>query len=320
MLSNDDRKRVDAVVRAMLAMQRRAWEQGFAGQALLELGESDLVVLLAKDAVVNQADDGRLGLNGDLVPVADPAANGEPVLFAARVTNDQALAEAAKRMAAYLLERAPRSADGTIYHNLGESRHWIDSLSMSPPFLAVAGHPAEAVRQVEGLRRALWNPEAHLFHHIWDEAAQRFERAAHWGGGNGWAAAGMARVIAALPASMADDKLRLAGYLQETLDGCLVWLRPDDFFHDVLDDPTTFVETNAGQMLASAIYRSVAGGWLDQRYLDAAEGMRQAAVAKVDRFGIVQGACSAPRFDRPGTSVEAQAFHILMEVTRAAVN
>jgi rhamnogalacturonyl hydrolase YesR len=320
MLSDDDRQRVYTVVRAMLAMQRRAWEQGVAGQALLELGESDLVVLLAKDAVVNQAEDGRLGLNGDLVPVADPAANGEPVLFAARVTGDPDLAEAARRMAAYLLEQAPRGADGTIYHNLGASRHWIDSLSMSPPFLAVAGYPAEAVRQVEGLRRALWNPEACLFRHIWDEAAQRFERPAHWSGGNGWAAAGLARVIAALPASMADDQRRLACYLREMLDGCLVWLRPDGLFHDVLDDPATFVETNAGQMLASAIYRSVAGGWLDHRYLAAAERMRQASVAKVDRFGIVHGACSTPRFDRPGTSVEAQAFHILMEVTRAAVN
>src|SRR5512144_1352394 len=67
---------------AMLAMQRRAWEQGVASQALLELGERDLVVLFAKDAIVNQAKDGRLGLNGDRGPVCDPASNGEPVLFA----------------------------------------------------------------------------------------------------------------------------------------------------------------------------------------------------------------------------------------------
>lgn len=72
----EDRKRVDRVVRAMLAMQRRAWEQGVAAQALLELSETNLVVLLARDAVVNQAEDGRLGLNGDRDPVTDTAANG----------------------------------------------------------------------------------------------------------------------------------------------------------------------------------------------------------------------------------------------------
>ena len=40
------------VIQAMLAMQRRAWEQGVAAQALLELGETDLVILLARDAIV----------------------------------------------------------------------------------------------------------------------------------------------------------------------------------------------------------------------------------------------------------------------------
>ena len=54
---------VPKVRTAMLAMQRRAWEQGTAAQALLEWGDIDLVVLLAKDALVNQAKDGRLGLN-----------------------------------------------------------------------------------------------------------------------------------------------------------------------------------------------------------------------------------------------------------------
>jgi len=43
-------------------MQRRAWEQGVAAQALLEMGEHELAVLLAKDAVVNRLKDGRLGL------------------------------------------------------------------------------------------------------------------------------------------------------------------------------------------------------------------------------------------------------------------
>ncbi len=39
------------VINAMMVSQRRTWEQGVASQALLELGEKDLVVLMAKDAV-----------------------------------------------------------------------------------------------------------------------------------------------------------------------------------------------------------------------------------------------------------------------------
>jgi len=41
--------------------------------------------------------------------------------------------------------------------------------------------------------------------------------------------------------------------------------------------------------------------------------MRKAAHGKIDKFGVVQDACGSPRFDRPGTSTEAQAFFLMME-------
>ena len=190
---------VPKVQKAMLAMQRRAWEQGVAAQALLEQGETDLVVLFAKDALVNQAKDGRLGLNGDKGPVTDPASNGEPVLAAYRATGDPAFKAAADRMLEFLLHEAQRTPKGLIYHNHDEHRIWVDSFYMAPPFLAVAGHPDEAVRQVEGYRETLRSPEKGAYFHIWDEGRQRFERKLLWGVGNGWAAAGMTRVIRALP-------------------------------------------------------------------------------------------------------------------------
>jgi hypothetical protein len=105
--------RIQKVLRAMLAMQRRAWEQGVAAQALLELGESELTVLFAKDALVNQLKDGRLGLNEGKSPVTDPAANGEPVLFAARVTGDPRFQKAADRMLEFLLYKAPARGKGS---------------------------------------------------------------------------------------------------------------------------------------------------------------------------------------------------------------
>jgi rhamnogalacturonyl hydrolase YesR len=301
---------------AMLAMQRRAWEQGTAAQALLELGETDLVVLLAKDALVNQAKDGRLGLNGDSGPVTDPASNGEPVLFAYKVTGDLAFKTAADRMLEFLLEKAPRTRKGLIYHNHIENRIWVDSFYMAPPFLALAGHPDEAVKQVEGYRETLRHPEKGAYYHIWDEDRQRFERKLLWGVGNGWAAAGMTRVIRALPDGKRSDRDRIAGYVRELLDACLAFQRKDGLFHDVLDDSGTFVETNAAQMLAYSIYRGVKGGWLAPSYAGHAERMRAAVHAKVDRYGLVQGVCGAPSFDRSGTATEGQAFFLLMEAAR----
>jgi unsaturated rhamnogalacturonyl hydrolase len=307
---------VPKVMQAMLAMQRRAWEQGVASQALLELGERELVVLFARDALVNQAKDGRLGLNGDKGPVTDPASNGEPVLFAFRETGDTAFKVAADRMLEFLLDKAPRTKAGLIYHNQNENMIWVDSFYMAPPFLAVAGQPAEAVRQIAGYRSTLRDPATGAFFHMWDEDLKRFTRKLPWGVGNGWAAAGMARVIRALPASMAKEKEQVAGYVRDLLDACLKFQREDGLFHDVLDDPKTFVETNAAQMFAYAIYRGVAGGWLTPSYLAAADRMRAAAQAKVDAFGLVQGVCGAPNFDRSGTATEGQAFFLLMEAAK----
>lgn len=305
--------RIQKVIHAMLAMQRRAWEQGVAAQALLELGETDLVVLLAKDAVVNQLKDGRLGLNEGKGPVTDPASNGEPLLFAARKTGDVTLVEAADRMVEFLLYKAPRTRQGIIYHNYIENMIWVDAFYMAPPFLAVAGYLQEAVKQVVGYRKILWNPEKKLFYHIWDEDKQQFERKLFWGVGNGWASAGMCRVIRALPDAMQKEKEMIAGFMQEVLDGCLTYQREDGLFHDILDDPATFVETNAAQMISYSIYRGIQGGWLDRAYLQYADRMRTAVYQKVDPLGLVQGVCGAPNFNRPGTATEGQAFFLLME-------
>lgn len=308
---------VEKVKTAMLTMQRDAWEQGVAAQALLEMGEEELAILFAKEAVVRQIPDGRLAYINDNKGVTDPAANGEALLYAAGVTGDLKLREAAQKMLDYLLTKAPRTKDGTFYHIAHKPQVWIDSMYMAPPFLAVAGHPEEAVRQIEGMRKLLWNPEKKLFSQIWDDGLGDFFRKDFWGVGNGWAAAGMARVIKALPGEMAEEKKRLVQYAREVIDGCLVHRRKDGLFHDVVDNPATFIETNLGQQLAYSIYRGVRGGWLDSDYLKEAQVMRRAAHAKVDEYGLVQGVCGSPIFDSAGTATEGQAFFLLMEAAAA---
>jgi unsaturated rhamnogalacturonyl hydrolase len=305
---------VQKVKRALLTMQRAAWEQGVAAQAFLEWGDSDIVVLMAHDAVVRQLADGRLGIMNGEPAVTDPASNGEPLLYAARLTQNPMYREAADRMLDYLLHHAPRTSQGTVHHITTHPQIWIDSMYMAPPFLAVAGQPQEAVKQIEGMRAVLWNREKRLFSHIWDEGQQQFARQAFWGVGNGWAAAGMTRVIRALPPEMRDERRRLIGYVNEVIDGCLAYQREDGLFHDVVDDPKTFVETNLAQMLGYAIYRGIQGGWLADRYQQAADRMRRAAHARLDDYGLVHGVCGSPNFDHSGTASEGQAFFLLMEI------
>ena len=79
----------------------------------------------------------------------------------------------------------------------------------------------------------------------------------------------------------------------------------------MLDDPSSFVETNAGQMFAYAALVGSADGWLPSSYADVGRDLFDAAMRKLDESGLVRDACGSPTFDRPGTSAEAQAFHLL---------
>ncbi len=297
---------------AALAMQRRDWEQGILAQAFLEAGDRERLIRLTKAAIVQSVPDGRLGVVVEGGPT-DPAMGGEAYWRAGEITGDARIQKAARGLLEWILVRAPRSPDGTLYHVFRQPEMWSDGFNGAPPFLAATGHYDEALRQIDAFRNRLWNPEKKLLSHIWDDGTRRLKDPNFWGVGNGWAAAGLARVVRALPAVRAADRKRLTVFAGDLIDGCLAFQRPDGLFHDLLDRPETFVETNLAQMLAFAIYTLVAGEWLPARYLAPADRMRSAARAKMDAFGYVQGVCGAPNFDHAGVATEGQAFFILME-------
>lgn len=301
------------VKQALLSMQRYSWEQGVAAQAFLEMGEKELVIQMSKAAVLNQLADGRLAAMGNISAVTDPAGIGEAVLYASEVTKDPELGSAVQKLINWLLEKAPRNRDGIIYHVIEKPQMWVDSFYMAPPFLSAAGYHQEALKQIKGYISLLFNPEKKLFSHIWDESKNDFARGDSWGVGNGWALAGITRVIATLPEEFNAEKHELINFVKTVLDSCLGCMRTDGLFHDVLDNKDSFIETNLSQMAAYAIYRGMKAGWLGDGYLTFAETMRNAAHAKVDDLGFVQGVCGAPFFDRPGIAAEGQSFFLLME-------
>jgi rhamnogalacturonyl hydrolase YesR len=298
---------------AMLCMQRMAWEQGTASQALIAIGRKDLAILFAKDAVVRQTNEGRLGILGNDPGVTDPASNGEAVLLAWKETGEDKYKQAADAMYDYLKNKAPKSSDGILHHVTYAKQIWSDASFMAPPFLAVMGDFDESVKQIEGFRKYLMDKEKKMYYHVWDEEKNTFTRKLFWGGGNGWTAAGIAKIIDFLPENRQDLQKKMVQYGKEVIDGCLTYMRPDGLFHDIIDDSNTFIETNLSQMLAYAIYTGLKAGWLDLTYKEKADVMRLAARNKVDDYGIVRGACGSPSFDKAGTSTEAQSFFLMME-------
>ena len=295
-----------------MSMQRRDWEQGILAQALLEAGDREGVILLTRAAVVQQAADGRMGVVVSGNPT-DPSMGGVAYDQAAEWTGDGQIRAAVDRLLDWIRTKAPRNAVGILYHVFDAPEMWSDGLNCAPPFLAAMGYYDEALKQIEGYRERLWNSEKKLLAHVWDDGKGQLKDGDSWGGGNGWAAAGLARTIRCLPEDRSKDRERLAEFCREILDGCLAHRRTDGLFHNTVDQPGSFVETNLAQMLAYAVFDGVQEDWLPQSYLNRGYELRAAARRKMDASGLVQGVCSAPNFDRAGTSTEGQAFCILME-------
>lgn len=296
---------------ALLAFQRQSWEQGVAGLAFLEAGEIDTAVAICRASLIYTKPDGRVAASGG--SVTDPLMLGQALWWVARHTGDPALRAAADGMRDFALTRTERATDGVPYHNGRKRDVWSDTTFTAPPFLAVAGHQDEAVRQYDGMFRRLWEPQKRLWRHIWNDERQRFTDATCWGGGVGWAAAGLMGIIRVWPAERVAERQPQVERLKTILDGCLAYQRPDGLFHDVVDDTATHIEANLANMLAYAIYGGVRGRWLGEPYLAAADRMRAAVRAKVDAGGFVQQVSGAPGFKKPGVSPEGQAFFILME-------
>lgn len=308
---------LDKVKHAALCMQRHNWEQGVLAQAFLEAGDAQTALLLAVEGANRQSSEGRCCHIADSTASTDPCAVGEALIRACEQTGDPQLIAAKDRLLNWALETAPRNQDGILYHFSNGTEFWVDSLYMLPPFLACAGYYKEALRQIDGWWDALFLPEKGLLAHRWDDQTQQFIRRDVWGVGNGWAAAGMARVRALLPQEYAAQKVVLEDRIRLLLTSALRHQREDGMFHDVLDDPSSFPEINCGQMFAYTIYRGVYEGWLDSSLLNAADRIRQAAYASVDEYGLVHNVCGMPTFDHSFVAPEGQAFFILMEAAKS---
>jgi len=268
--------------------------------------------LMAHEAVYRQSKDGRLAVTYHCNNITDPCVCGESVMFAYKKTGEEKYKVAAEKMLEYI-EQAPATADGIQFHNTSSSMIAADCLYMVAPFYAVMGKFKESVRQVDLRFNFLWDEEKQSLNHQYDAANQRWIRKLLWGGGIGWNTAGIVQVLKKLPSYLVEEKQRLMGYLDKLVAGALKYQLENGLFYDVFDDPGTFVETNAAQMIAYSIYRGVHWGFLDAKYIPAADRMREAANSKVDEMGFVQGCAGAPSFDFCGISPEGQAFYILME-------
>lgn len=321
----------------LLSMQRHSWEHGTAMNAVLETGDMKTLLQMAVEASYRRVADGRTAMVAADNAVTDPVSPGTGILASIDFVKANleairggkapeettlglcetdllnilaVLQPAAEGLLHWVKERAPRDKNGILHHVMKAPEFWADSMYMLPPYLLAAGEKVEAAKQMIGYFNAMFDHEAGLLIHIANAETGVWTDPNHWATGNGWALMGYAMLLAdpAIP-----EREELLREFHLILEGLLPWQTENGLFHDILDDANTFVDAAAPMMTAAAIYRGIRDGWLDRKYLTAADRMRKGAEARQDGLGFVHGACGAPHFNKAGFSPEAQASFVIME-------
>ena len=172
-----------------------------------------------------------------------------------------------------------------------ETRLWVDDMWMIT-ILQVQAYLAtgksvyieRAAKEMAYYLDELQNPDG-LFYHAPDVPFV-------WGRGDGWFAAGMARLLQHLPSENLYRERILSGY-RLMMDALLKAQRSDGLWGQLVGDHGSWAETSGSGMFAYAFAVGVNEGWLDGRvYGPATRKAYLALVARLDAYGNINDVCA----------------------------
>lgn len=290
---------IDTVQQLLALGATQSWELGTRAQALLELSTPSFSVLttnvslppptwlnsslnnsladvftIAQNTVAALPPPPSDGTGQPLAPgggsSGDPASIGVAVLIA-NWTNlgGEDYAGAATAQIQYLFgPSVPKTQDGAISHRVSDLQLWSDSVFMVPPLLAYYGITTsnesmlwEAYNQVKLYRSYLRDEKAGgLWQHI--VLGENGTDPGHWSTGNGWAAAGMLRVLATLQSStfsqdFSNEINDLGNWVSEIHSAMYPHQQPNGLFKNYADDNSdrNFDDAASSALLAATVYR-----------------------------------------------------------------
>lgn len=174
---------------------------------------------------------------------------------------------------------------------------WLDDMYMGIPCLAWYGkltdkreYYDEAVRQIRLFRDKMWVPEKQFFRHGWVEEMQTHP-VFPWGRANGWALLTLSEVLDVLPADH-PGRPEVLTLFRQHIDGLCRLQDKTGLWHQLIDDPTTYLETSATAIYTYCLAHGICEGWLDALAYGAQTVLGWNAVAtKVNAKGQVEGTC-----------------------------
>lgn len=202
----------------------------------------------------------------------------------------------AKRAAEHIMNDIPRLDDGTIGRvNPIPLTIWADDMFMGAGILmrmakaeSVPHYEAEAIKQILQIDRYLSDDATGVYWHGYFGHSNKHS-SSKWGRANGWTIMAKTDALLALDPSHPDYSRLLAAFRKHA-NGLLKLQSEEGRWHQVLDNPNTYLETSASSMFVRAFAEGIRNGWLDKNtYLDATLKGWKSVVAQVDDNGRVHG-------------------------------
>jgi rhamnogalacturonyl hydrolase YesR len=228
----------------------------------------------------------------------DYGAEGASAVEVYALDHDPRYRDYLERAAAFATAQQHRLPDGTFARGFPrEWTVWADDLYMSVPFLArmgvltgERGYLDDAVRQVVGFHRLLFDERAGLMTHNWYSDTGR-PGVAFWGRANGWAAMAQVELLDRLPAGdpRRDSVLEL---FRRHVSGLARYQDTTGLWHQLLDRPDSYLETSASAMFTFAIARGVREGYLAASWAAVARRGWRGVMARIGPDGRIEGSCA----------------------------
>jgi unsaturated rhamnogalacturonyl hydrolase len=248
----------------------------------------------------------------------DNTAPGHAMCLAYERTGDEAILEAAAKLAGFLagrrriggafvsFERAPlREPYGGARLSTEElallarpgAGVFVDCLHFDPPFLAhlarLTGDESFgdlAAQQAVAYLRLLQDESGLVWHFFLEGTGERYGYG--WGRGQGWALLGLLDLLEYLPPSHAAFA-ELHGSLRRLAEGLAAVQEPAGSWPTVVTDPSSPPETSTAAFAAVGFARGVERGLLDESFRGPARRAWESTWSKVDEGGILRGVSAA---------------------------
>lgn len=188
------------------------------------------------------------------------------------------------------LKKQPRTPDGLFWHkDIYPNQVWLDGLYMASPFLTsyakYKNEPKyydEALNQILGAAKHLYDPKTGLYYHAWDAAKVQpwanpvtGQSPSFWGRSIGWWFMALVDVLDDLPNDnpRREDVLKIIRDLAEVLPR---YQDDEGLFWQVLDKPKVdknYQEASVNSMFLYAFAKAVNRGYIAPEYRKVADGI-----------------------------------------------